>query len=113
MPYMPPYAEELKLEGAVTIMSAWACSGTTRFPAGSWEASSFAYALCGVPPRLLFPRESRSPRACPGFNKVNDPAVRIRISNVNLYGMFSFTLIWQRWAWKLQDSRGQKSLGEP
>ncbi len=49
--------EDLKLrhfsmERAVTIMSAWACSGTTRFPAGSWEASSFANAHCGVFPRL-------------------------------------------------------------
>ncbi|KGP91746.1 hypothetical protein N780_18355 [Pontibacillus chungwhensis BH030062] len=97
---------------AVTFMSAWACSGTTRFPAGSWEASSFAFALCGVFPRLLIPRESRSPRASPGHKDMNGSPVYIRRSGASIYGMFSFTLIWQRWDWKLRDSRGQKSLGE-
>ncbi|GGD07914.1 hypothetical protein GCM10011389_14330 [Pontibacillus salipaludis] len=33
-------------------MKARAGLGTTRFPAGSWEASSFASALCGVSPRF-------------------------------------------------------------
>ncbi|GGD03117.1 hypothetical protein GCM10011389_08240 [Pontibacillus salipaludis] len=67
------------------------------------------YALCGVFPRLLFPRESRRPRASPGFNRGERPRVRIRRSDVTIYGMFSFILIWQRLAWKLRDSRGQKS----
>ncbi|KGP90404.1 hypothetical protein N780_05365 [Pontibacillus chungwhensis BH030062] len=104
--------ERIQLKGAVTFMSAWACSGTTRFPAGSWEASSNAFALCGVFPSSS-PRGSLAvPEQALAFKEENGPAVRIRSSDVILYGMFSIILVWQRWAWKLRDSRGLKSLGE-
>ncbi len=97
--------------GPLRLLSAWACSGTTRFPAGSWEASSFATLTAGSSLGSF----SRGSLAVPEqalAKKVNGPAFHIRRSGVALNGMFSFFLIWQRWAWKLRDSRGQKSLGE-
>ncbi len=97
--------------GPLPLLSAWASSGTTRFPAGSWEASSFAIALCGVFPRLLTPRESRSPRASPYVYRLNGPAVSPS-DFFSSHDSFPFILIKKRWAWKLRDSRGQKSLGE-
>ncbi|KGP91740.1 hypothetical protein N780_18060 [Pontibacillus chungwhensis BH030062] len=72
--------------------SAWACWGTTRFPAGSWEASSFAIALCGVSPRLLFPRESRSSPASPDIKWRNGPHKNARKLDLlpNMAGFRSF-----------------------
>ncbi len=64
------------MERAVTFMWVRAGWGTTRFPAGSWEASSFAFALCGVFPWLLFPRESRSPPSSPDDSMMNGPILK-------------------------------------
>ncbi|KGP90410.1 hypothetical protein N780_05490 [Pontibacillus chungwhensis BH030062] len=49
--------------------------GLLAFLRGAGGASSFAFALCGVSPRLLTPRESRSPQACPNVKQVNDPPI--------------------------------------
>ncbi|GGD06495.1 hypothetical protein GCM10011389_12550 [Pontibacillus salipaludis] len=43
---------------------------------------------------------------------MNGPLTVGALSPHPIYGSFESLYIWQRWVWKLRDSRGQKSLGE-
>ncbi|GGD23283.1 hypothetical protein GCM10011389_33750 [Pontibacillus salipaludis] len=39
----------VKVLGSLRLMGAWPCCGAARFPAGSWEVSSFATLSVGSP----------------------------------------------------------------
>ena len=77
---------------------------TTRFPVGSWWASSAGTPASGVSPRLFCPRESRSFQA---------HLCHIRVtSHLLVRTAGPFTSLKPGLARGLRDSRGVRSLGE-
>ncbi|GGD16213.1 hypothetical protein GCM10011389_24970 [Pontibacillus salipaludis] len=90
----------------------WGLLGDNSLSCGELGSLLNRYALSGVSPRLLFPRESRRPRASPGIKRLNGPSDGKQESSLLSRWYVSVPHIWKRWAWKLRDSRGQKSLGE-